>query len=45
VEDAFFPFPGDFLDAIHTYLPPLKGCEVKRRADTEDLMRRSKEGV
>ena len=45
VEDAFFPFPSDFLDAIHTQLQPLKGYEVKRRTDTEDLMRRSKEGV
>ena len=45
VEDAFFPFPADFLDAIHTHLQPLKGYEVKRRTDTEDLRRRSKEGV
>jgi len=45
VEDAFFPFPGDFLDAVHTHLQPLTGYEVKCRADTEDLMRRSKEGV
>ena len=45
VEDAFFPFPSDFLDAIHTHLQPLKGYEVKRRSDPEDLMRRSKEGV
>jgi len=45
VEDAFFPFPSDFLDAVHTYLQPLKGYEVKRRGDTDDLMRRSREGV
>ncbi len=45
VEDAFFPFPSDFLDAVHTHIQPLKGYEVKRRTDTEDLMRRSKEGV
>ena len=45
MEDAFFPFPSDFLDAIHTHLHPLKGYEAKRRGDTTDLMRRSKEGV
>jgi len=45
VEDAFFPFPSDFLDAIHTHIQPLTGYEVKRRTDTEDLMRRSQEGV
>ena len=45
VEDAFFPFPSDFLDTIHTHIQPLKGYEVKRRTDPEDLMRRSKEGV
>jgi len=45
VEDSFFPFPSDFLDAVHTHLQPLPGYEVKRRTDTEDLLRRSKEGV
>ena len=45
VEDAFFPFPADFLDAIHTHLHPLKGHTVKRRTDTEDLLRRSRDGV
>ncbi len=45
IEDAFFPFPCDFLDAIHTHIQPLKGYSVKRRTDTEDLMRRSQQGV
>ena len=45
VEDAFFPFPSDFLDAVHAHLHPLPGYEVKRRADAEDLLRRSREGV
>lgn len=45
VEDAFFPFPSDFLDAVHTHIQPLKGYEAKRRTDTDDLRRRSKEGV
>lgn len=44
-EDAFSPFPSDFLDVIHAHLQPLKGYEAKRRSDTEDLLRRSKEGV
>jgi 2-oxoisovalerate dehydrogenase E1 component len=45
VEDAFFPFPSDLLDAIHEHLHPLDGYTVKRRNDAEDLLRRSKEGV
>jgi 2-oxoisovalerate dehydrogenase E1 component len=45
VEDAFFPFPSDILDAVHTYLQPLKGHEVKRPNDAADLLRRSKEGI
>jgi 2-oxoisovalerate dehydrogenase E1 component len=45
VEDAFFPFPSDLLDAIHEHLYPLDGYSVKRRCDAEDLLRRSREGV
>ncbi len=42
---SIFPFPAGFLDVIHTHLQPLKCYEIKRRTDTEDLMRRSREGV
>jgi len=45
VEDAFFPFPSDILDAVHEHLEPLPGYTVKRRCDITDLMRRSREGV
>lgn len=45
VEDSFFPFPSDFLDAVHTHIQPLKGYEVKRVTDSADLLRRSREGV
>jgi 2-oxoisovalerate dehydrogenase E1 component len=45
VEDSFFPFPSDILDAVHTHIEPLPGYTVKRRCDTEELMRRSKAGV
>ena len=45
VEDSFFPFPADFLDAIHTYLTPLDGYEVKRTTDAAELIRRGKEGI
>jgi 2-oxoisovalerate dehydrogenase E1 component len=45
VEDAFFPFPSDILDAIHEHILPLPGYTVQRRCDAADLMRRSVEGV
>jgi 2-oxoisovalerate dehydrogenase E1 component len=45
VEDAFFPYPSDILDAVHTHVLPLDGYTVSRPCDTEDLMRRSREGL
>jgi 2-oxoisovalerate dehydrogenase E1 component len=45
VEDAFFPFPSDILDAVHQYIEPLSGYTVKRTCDSADLLRRSAEGV
>ncbi len=45
VEDAFFPYPSDMLDAIHEHIVPLKGYEVKRDCDKDELIRRNKEGV
>jgi 2-oxoisovalerate dehydrogenase E1 component len=45
VEDSFFPFPSDILDAVHEHILPLPGYSVKRRCDTADLLRRSREGV
>lgn len=45
VEDSFFPFPNDILDAIHQYIVPLAGYEVKRTSNRAELLRRSREGV
>jgi 2-oxoisovalerate dehydrogenase E1 component len=45
VEDAFFPFPSDILDAVHEHIEPLKGYTPGRVSNTEDLLRRSREGV
>lgn len=45
IEDAFFPFPSDILDAIHTHLLPLDGYESRRPCDEADLLRRNQLGV
>lgn len=45
VEDAFFPFPSDILDAVHTHIVPLKGYTVARDCSTPELLRRSAAGV
>jgi 2-oxoisovalerate dehydrogenase E1 component len=45
VEDAFFPYPSDILDAIHEHIVPLRGYTVKRESSIRELLRRSAEGV
>jgi 2-oxoisovalerate dehydrogenase E1 component len=45
LEDAFFPQPSDMLDAVHTYILPLKGYEAKRACAPSEKARREKEGV
>jgi 2-oxoisovalerate dehydrogenase E1 component len=45
VEDAFFPFPCDILDAVHEHILPLKGYSVKRPTNREELLRRGRLGV
>ena len=45
VEDSFFPFPSDIVDAVHQHLLPLPGYEVSRANTREELIRRSREGV
>ncbi len=45
VEDAFFPFPADLIDAIHTHILPLKGHAVSRANDASEILRRCREGV
>ncbi|MEI8043602.1 MAG: thiamine pyrophosphate-dependent enzyme [Verrucomicrobiota bacterium] len=45
VEDAFFPFAVDIIDAIHEHILPLKGYTVTRDCSNADLLRRSAEGI
>ncbi len=45
VEDAFFPFPADIVDAVHEHILPLRGYAVRRACDRADLLRRSALGV
>ncbi|MCC5877425.1 MAG: dehydrogenase, partial [Candidatus Sumerlaeia bacterium] len=45
VEDAFFPFPVDIIDAVHEHILPLKGYKPSREGSVEDLLRRNREGV
>jgi 2-oxoisovalerate dehydrogenase E1 component len=45
VEDAFFPYPVDLLDAIHEHIMPLKGYQIQRDCSVNDLMQRSTEGL
>jgi 2-oxoisovalerate dehydrogenase E1 component len=45
VEDAFFPFPADMLDAIHEHILPLKGYSVQRDCSVKELIRRDTEGL
>ncbi len=45
LEDSFFPFPSDILDAIHLHIKPLKGYTLSRPFSNEELNRRSSLGV
>jgi 2-oxoisovalerate dehydrogenase E1 component len=45
VEDAFFPYPADLVDAVHEHLVPLKGHRPARVCDNAELERRSREGI
>ena len=45
LEDAFFPFPTDILDAVHTHIEPLAGYVPARACDAADHLRRSAQGV
>lgn len=45
VEDAFFPFAVDIIDAVHEHIIPLKGYTVTRECSNEDLLRRSAQGI
>jgi 2-oxoisovalerate dehydrogenase E1 component len=45
VEDAFFPFPVDIIDAVHEHVLPLKGYQVTRDCSNADHLRRNAAGV
>jgi 2-oxoisovalerate dehydrogenase E1 component len=45
VEEAFFPYRGDFLDMIHEHILPLKGYAPKRDCSVPELLRRNQRGV
>jgi 2-oxoisovalerate dehydrogenase E1 component len=45
VEDAFFPYPPDILDAVHEHITPLKGYSMQRDCSVVGLMRRCAEGI
>lgn len=45
IEDSFFPYPPDILDAIHTDIVPLKGYTPSRPVDRAELIRRYKLGI
>jgi 2-oxoisovalerate dehydrogenase E1 component len=45
VEDAFFPFAVDIVDAVHEHILPLKGYQVTRDCSNPDQLRRSAAGI
>ncbi|MCW5940658.1 MAG: hypothetical protein KIS66_00405 [Fimbriimonadaceae bacterium] len=45
LEEAFFPFPSDILDAVHAFIKPLPGYAPAREVGKDAVWRRSREGV
>jgi 2-oxoisovalerate dehydrogenase E1 component len=45
LEEDFFPFPADLLDAVHRFIRPLPGYAEARPTDRGELLRRSKQGI
>lgn len=45
VEDAFFPYPCDIIDAVHEHIMPLAGYTVSRNCSAAELERRSAQGI
>ena len=45
IEDAFFPFPSDIIDAVHEHIQPLAGHTVARDCSISNLMDRSARGL
>ncbi len=45
VEDDFFPFPADIIDAIHEHIQPLAGYSARRDCSIPETLRRAARGV
>ena len=45
VEDAFFPYPADFIDMVHEHIIPLKGYTAKRKCGTDEILRKNVQGL
>ena len=45
VEDAFFPYPSDIIDAVHEHILPLKGYTTKRDCSNADILKRDQNGI
>ena len=45
IEDAFFPYPADFLDTIHNNIIPLKGYTPKRDCTDSFLIDQTAKGI
>lgn len=45
IEDAFFPYPSDFLDTVNEHLIPLKGYTAKSQCNTESIIEKYKTGL
>jgi hypothetical protein len=45
LEDAFFPFPVDLIDAVHEHILPLAGYTPTRECSNAEMIRRYREGV
>jgi 2-oxoisovalerate dehydrogenase E1 component len=45
IEEAFFPYAVDIVDAVHEHILPLKGYTVKRDCSCADIVRRCAQGL
>jgi len=45
IEDAFFPYPSDIIDAINEHILSLKGYTTRRDNSISDLFRRNNQGI
>jgi len=45
IEDAFFPYPSDIIDAVHEHILPLKDYTVQRDCSCVDMSRRDAKGI